>query len=277
MSESSIRVPVVRVRRERREESTDLTAAEVPLEVRVQGKPLAVIMRTPGADLALAAGFLLGERLIRCADDIDLVEHCTIAPGDSADGNTLGVTLNRAAYERAGASLASRRDVMANSSCGVCGRSTVDSLLNDLRPLDTHARMSTAVAGGLPIALRERQPLFESTGGHHAAGVFDLAGHPIAVAEDVGRHNAVDKVIGRLLLEDRLPLSTAALCVSGRTSFEIVQKAWCAGIPIVASVSAPSSLAVSLAGDAGITLIGFVRGGGFNIYTSPVRIVEDLV
>ena len=181
--------------------------------------------------------------------------------------------LDDGAAVRATGQLAERRDVMANSACGVCGRATLESMRTGLAPLNGGARVPVAAVAGLPARLRERQPLFERTGGLHAAGIFTLSGDLLAVAEDVGRHNAVDKVVGTMLLREATPLETAALCVSGRTSYEIVQKAWCAGIPVVASVSAPSSLAVSLALEANITLVGFVRDGGLNIYTGAERIV----
>jgi FdhD protein len=276
MSEPFARVAVVQVRNGRRVEATDAAAAEVPLELRLQGRPFAVIMRTPGADRQLAAGFLLAERIIRGAGDLATIEHCVDPPTSSDDqrGNIVSVVLEDAAAERAAAALNARRDVMANSACGVCGRSTLDSMRIDLEPLDMRQRVSAAAIASLPLHLRSRQPLFDATGGLHAAGLFDCRGEALIVAEDVGRHNAVDKAIGTLLLRDELPASECVLCVSGRTSYEIVQKAWCAGVPIVASVSAPSSLAVTLAEEAGITLAGFVRDSDLNIYTHAVRIEQ---
>jgi FdhD protein len=275
MSDSFTQVPIVRVRDGQRSELSDVTAAEVPLEVRLQGAPFAVIMRTPGADVPLVAGFLLAERIIRSADDLATIEHCTDQPQLSTlqRQNIVSVMLDAEAAVRATGQLAERRDVMANSACGVCGRATLESMRTGLAPLPGHARVPVTVVASLPARLRERQPLFERTGGLHAAGVFTLAGELLAVAEDVGRHNAVDKVVGTMLLREATPLETSALCVSGRTSYEIVQKAWCAGIPVVASVSAPSSLAVSLALEANITLVGFVRDGSLNIYTGAERIV----
>ena len=274
MNESFMPVPVVRVADGQRSELSDVTAAEVPLEVRLQGAPFAVIMRTPGADMPLVAGFLLAERIVRSADDLATIEHCTDQPGLTTlqRGNIVTVVLEAAAAVRAAGQLSEKRDVMSNSACGVCGRATLESMRADLAPLPAHARVPADVIAGLPMRLRERQPLFERTGGLHAAGIFTWTGELIASAEDVGRHNAVDKVIGTMLLRDAIPLETSALCVSGRTSYEIVQKAWCAGIPLVVSVSAPSSLAVSLARDANITLVGFVRDGSLNIYTGAERI-----
>jgi FdhD protein len=268
------RVAIVRVREGRRSPGSDVTATEAPLELRLQGQPLAVIMRTPGADRELAAGFLLAERVVRRADDLGTIEYCldTTAGGAPA-GSVINVTLDPAASDAAGRLLASRRLVMASAACGVCGRETLAALQTGLAPLNTESQVSLAVVSSLPDRLRERQPLFATTGGLHAAGVFGTDGHLMSVAEDVGRHNAVDKAVGSLLLRDALPLRAAVLCVSGRTSYEIVQKAWCAGLAIVVSVSAPSSLAVSLAEQAGITLAGFVRDGGLNIYTNAGRIV----
>ena len=274
MTETFAQTVVVKVRSGERSVVSDTVAAEVPLELRVEGKPFAVIMRTPGDDRALAAGFLLSERIIRHQDDVALIEHCTdpLVPHDDERRNIVSVTLEPEAAVRAAALLTGRRDVMSTSACGVCGRATIASMQHGLSRIDGYARMSSSVLADLPTRLRVRQPLFDSTGGLHAAGVFDLVGEPLVVAEDVGRHNAVDKVVGACLLLDQVPLASTVLCVSGRTSFEIVQKAWCAGIPIVASVSAPSSLAVSLATEAGITLVGFVRDGGLNIYTGASRI-----
>lgn len=274
MNESFMPVPVVRVANGQRSELSDVTAAEVPLEVRLQGAPFAVIMRTPGADMPLVAGFLLAERIVRSADDLSTIEHCTDQPGLTTlqRGNIVTVVLEADAAVRAAGQLSEKRDVMSNSACGVCGRVTLESMRANLAPLPGHSRVPADVIAGLPMRLRERQPLFERTGGLHAAGIFTWTGELLASAEDVGRHNAVDKVIGTMLLRDAIPLETSALCVSGRTSYEIVQKAWCAGIPLVVSVSAPSSLAVSLARDANITLVGFVRDGSLNIYSGAERI-----
>ena len=274
MTDRLSQVVVTRIRDGQRSSAPDVVAAEVPLELRVDGRAFAVIMRTPGDDRSLAAGFLLSERLIRRVDDVAVIEQCTdpsLEP-DDARRNLVNVTLDPLVSVRAAALLAGRRDVMSSSACGVCGRATLASLRDDLVPLASEAPVSTQVLVTLPAQLRARQPVFASTGGLHAAGIFDLSGDVRVVAEDVGRHNAVEKVIGACLLRDELPLSAAVLCVSGRTSFEIVQKAWCAGIPIVASVSAPSSFAVSLAEEAGITLVGFVRDGGLNIYSGASRI-----
>lgn len=273
MTEASIPVPIVRVRDGKRLDAVDMAAEEAALEVRVDGSAYGVLMRTPGDDRRLAAGYLLAERLVTGADDIALIEHCADAEGDDVSGSIVRVTLEPAAAARAAAVRAGRREVVASAACGVCGRAVIDDLCERLTPLTARSIVSAAVVAMLPDRLRQHQPVFASTGGLHAAALFDCGGMVVATAEDVGRHNAVDKVIGDRLLRDAIPVEDGVLCVSGRTSFEIVQKAWCAGIPVVASVSAPSSLAVSLAAKAGITLVGFVRPGGFNIYTNAERIV----
>jgi FdhD protein len=236
------------------------------MEVRVHDRAFAVIMRTPGADLELAAGFLLAEGLISAADDLATIEHCA----DNA--NVVNVTFEGTVGPRTLRRLEERRNVIANASCGLCGRVTIESLRHQAPPIGGDVVLSAGVVAALPAALRTAQPLFDATGGLHAAGLFRADGELVTSAEDVGRHNAVDKVIGRLLLREQLPASAFALCVSGRTSFEIVQKAWFAGIPMLVAVSAPSSLAISLAREAGITLVGFVRDGSFNIYSHEQRI-----
>ena len=253
----------------------DLAAVEEPLEVRLHGQPFAVIMRTPGDDRALAAGFLLSEGVLRTADDIGAVEHCR-HPGRPEGHNVVDVYLLGDARASLDSMLAHRRKVLTNSSCGLCGRLTIDSLKTRASALPVPWAMTAQVAARLPDGLRERQRVFDGTGGLHAAGLFTPNGACEGFAEDVGRHNAVDKVVGAMLLDDRLPLAGHALAVSGRTSFEILQKAWLAGIGLVCAVSAPSSLAIELADDAGITLLGFARDGGFNVYTHPARI-SDLV
>lgn len=218
--------------------SNDLAAVEEPLEVRLHGQPFAVIMRTPGEDRELAAGFLLSEGVVQTADDIGAVEHCRHP--DRPDGhNVVDVYLLGDARASLDWMLADRRKVLTNSSCGLCGRLTIDSLKTRASALPVTWTMTTNVAAGLPDRLRERQRVFDGTGGLHAAGLFTPDGLCEAAAEDVGRHNAVDKVIGSMVLEDRLPIAAHALAVSGRTSFEIVQKAWLAGIALVCAVSAP--------------------------------------
>jgi FdhD protein len=264
-------VPVTRVGRGADGSTSDLAAVEEPLEVRLHGRPFAVIMRTPGDDRALAAGFLLSEGIVESAADIGAVEHCRHP--DRPDGhNVVTVYLFGSAAASLGDRLQERRNVLTNSSWGRWGRVTIESLRTRVSPLSVNWAMAKEVAAGLPGRLRERQHVFDGTGGLHAAGLFRVDGGCDASAEDVGRHNAVDKVIGTMLLEERLPLAAHALAVSGRASFEIVQKAWIAGIGLVCAVSAPSSLAIDLAEEAGITLLGFARDGGFNVYCHPARL-----
>jgi FdhD protein len=263
-------VEVVRVRGGVRDAQIDRAATEEPLEVRLHDRPFAVIMRTPGADAELAAGFLLAERVIHDADDLGTIEHCVDA--DAAAGNIINVTLANGSADALDRLLADRRQVTTSSSCGLCGRRTIESLAADVAPIAAAWTIAGATISTLPERLRERQAVFDETGGLHAAGLFARDGELVDVAEDVGRHNAVDKIVGRMLMRDALPLSNHLLCVSGRTSFEIVQKAIFAGVAIVAAVSAPSSLAIELAEQYGVTLVGFIRGDSFNIYAHPHRI-----
>ena len=242
----------------------DVAATEEPMEVRVNGEPFAVTMRTPGADRELAAGFLFSERVIGSAADIDSIER------HSQARNVLDVRID-AACARDLTDV--RRRVVTNSSCGICGRVTIESLRVDAPMIRADWTVPAAIVTALPDALRAAQDVFTETGGLHAAGLFDSDGRLETMAEDVGRHNAVDKVVGRMLMQGRLPLDRSILLVTGRTSYEIVQKAVLAGIPIVGAVSAPSSLAVELAEDAGITLLGFVRGTTFNVYSHSRRVM----
>ncbi len=242
----------------------DRVAVELPLQVRLNGEPFSVIMRTPGADRELALGFLFSEGVVCLREDIDRVID---DEPDAVDVHLVGE--RRAAALQA---LGSRRQVTMNSSCGMCGRRELESLSVPLTPLRATWNVSGHVIARLPDALLEAQRAFAETGGLHAAGLFDPDGRLQASAEDVGRHNAVDKLLGRTLDAGALPLSHSVLVVSGRSSFEIVQKAWLGGVPVVAAVSAPSSLAVDLAREAGITLLGFVRDGRFNVYAHPERI-----
>ena len=267
MSAATRSIDVVRVVAGARTSVRDAAAAEEPLAIRLHGEAFAVIMRTPGDDRELAAGFLLSERIIRDADDLGTIEYCADA---DAPENTIHVRL--ADPRRAADALTHRRAVTSNASCGVCGRQTIESLASQLPTPDGELVVTPAIVARLPERLRESQHAFDATGGLHAAGLFSADGELMDAAEDVGRHNAVDKVIGRALLAERLPLGHAILCVSGRTSFEIVQKAAVAGIPVLAAVSAPSSLAIDLARRCGVTLVGFVRGDAFNVYSGADRI-----
>jgi FdhD protein len=276
MSDPSPSVAIREVVVERRgnaKASRDYVAVEEPMEVRVNGASFAVIMRTPGADRDLAAGFLLAEDVIRGVDEVGTIEYCSDVT-DEGRGNTMNVTVTGDAVGRLKARLADRRQVTMTSACGLCGRVTIESLRSRVAVVGGRWRVTPAIITSLPGVLRESQRAFESTGGIHAAGLFDRSGRLQFAAEDVGRHNAVDKIVGRTLLEGRHPLDESILLVSGRTSFELVQKSLVAGIPLLAAVSAPSSLAINLAADAGMTLCGFVRGDQFNIYSHPSRI-ED--
>jgi FdhD protein len=247
------------------EAATDRVAAEAPLEVRLEGEPFSVIMRTPGADEDLAVGFLFTERVLRRPADLRRVE-ATDMP------NIINVRLSRERAEILPDLLEGRRPVVMNSSCGMCGRRELESL--DVREpaLDYQWTVARETILALPSAVKASQSTFAETGGLHAAAIFDVDGRLELSAEDVGRHNAVDKLLGRMLLAKRLPLASSVLFVSGRTSFEIVQKAFLGGIGLVAAVSAPSSLAIELARRSGITLLGFVRDGRFNVYSHPERI-----
>jgi FdhD protein len=264
-------IDVARVAGRRVERTRDMAAVEEPLEIRLNGAPFAVIMRTPGADRELAAGFLFSERIISGTEDVGLIRHCVDPNGDAAP-NVVNVVLDGDAAGRIDALLAARRALTATSACGVCGRRTIDDLTTAVERIRASWQVSPRLIDALPAALRATQNAFAETGGLHAAGVFDREGRLLGSAEDVGRHNAVDKVIGSQLLMERMPLDDRLLFVSGRAGYEIVQKALIARVPIVASVSAPSSLAIDLARDAGVTLLGFVRDGTFNIYTGAERI-----
>jgi FdhD protein len=264
-------VDIVRVRDGNSASAVDRAATEEPLEVRLHGRPFAVIMRTPGADRELAAGFLLSERVLKTADDLGTIEHCMDATAEHPE-NIVNVTLANGSAGALDRLLADRRQVTTNSSCGLCGRLTIESLQVDTARITANWVLPRAVLLGMPARLRQAQAVFDETGGLHAAGLFSTSGELYEFAEDVGRHNAVDKVVGRMLMREALPLDAHALFVSGRASFEIVQKAIIAGIPVVASVSAPSTLAIDLATDGGVTLVGFVRGQGFNVYSHPSRL-----
>jgi FdhD protein len=266
---TSARVVVVRdgVRSER----TDSLATEEPLEIRVQGpgqeqRQVAVTMRTPGGDFELAVGFLFTEGLI-APGEVRRVAYCDNLPGEDQRYNVVSVTLDRAFDPEL-----LRRNFYATSSCGVCGKAALEDVEVRCEPLGAGLEVGLEVLLSLPGALRRAQKVFERTGGLHGAGLFTPEGEPVCVREDVGRHNAVDKVVGERYLAGDVPASGAILQVSGRASFEIVQKAAVAGIPVVSAVSAPSSLAVSAAERLGMTLVGFVREGRCNVYAHPERV-----
>jgi FdhD protein len=252
-------------------ERTDTLAAEEPLEIRVQGpgqeqRSVAVTMRTPGGDFELAVGFLFTEGLI-VPSDVGRVAYCDTQPGEDQQYNIVSVTLHREFdFDLL------KRNFYATSSCGVCGKAALDDIDVRCAPVDDGPVVPAEVLVALPDALRKGQKVFARTGGLHAAGLFSREGKLLSVREDVGRHNAVDKVIGEQVLAGDVPLGDRILQVSGRLSFEIVQKAAVAGIPIVSAVSAPSSLAVEAGERFGMTLVGFVRDRRLNVYTHAQRI-----
>jgi len=247
----------------------DLVAREEPLEIQLRGATVAVTMRTPGHDAELVRGFLVTERVVHRAADIAGIRHCSVVTDPAAEENVVNVTLRDGVIVDLDAL---RRNLFASSSCGVCGKATIENALAVAPPLDDPARFAPDFFRGFADRLLAAQPVFARTGGLHAAALIAPDGALLAVREDIGRHNAVDKVVGWALERDRVPLAGHALVVSGRASFEIVQKALAARIPVVAAVSAPSSLAVDLAGRAGVMLIGFLRGGQFNVYGQRDRL-----
>jgi FdhD protein len=258
----------------------DLLATEEPLGIRVDGEALTMTMRTPGDDIDLAAGFLAGEAIVSSQHDIKEIKLCDGSScrherHDSHDGigNVADITLASGLDVPTGHA---RRSFMTTSACGVCGKTSIDDICvlphapleNDRTTFDANA------LAAFPGKLRAAQKVFSSTGGLHAAGLFSSDGGLVVVREDVGRHNAVDKLVGHALLNGMLPLAGHALVVSGRASFELVQKAVLAGIPLLAAVSAPSSLAADLADEAGLTLVGFLRGASMNVYTHDYRVTR---
>ena len=260
---------VLRVDEGAREVRFDTVAAEEPLEMRVDGAALTVTMRTPGNDFELAAGFLLTEGVVENAGQIRTLRYC-VAEDESQEFNVLNADLAPGAPGRAGA----ERTFMATSSCGLCGKASIDGV-RARSPFDVRAdgtEVAASVLASLPDRLRGAQRVFDRTGGLHAAGLFTADGDLVCLREDVGRHNAFDKVIGWAGLDRRLPLRGHVILASGRASFELTQKALMAGIPIIAAVSAPSSLAVELAEESGMTLVGFLRGPTMNVYAGEHRV-----
>ena len=250
-------------------------AVEEPLEIRVNGKPLTVTMRTPGSDVELAQGFLLTEGLVSRREDIAAVQYCSGAGPDGLNTyNVLDVTLANGVTPP---DVDMTRNFYMTSSCGVCGKASLDAVqtISKHAPGDDPVVVDAGTLSALPDKLRDRQKVFAATGGLHGAALFDAQGTALVVREDIGRHNAVDKVIGWALESGRVPLGGTILLVSGRASFELTQKAVMAGIPVLAAVSAPSSLAVDLAAQSGLTLVAFLRGTSMNVYTRPDRIARD--
>jgi FdhD protein len=255
----------------------DRVAGEEPLELRFHDgerwRPLVVTMRTPGADFELAAGFLLAEGIVRRREDVRGMAYCTRVEPEQRH-NVVNVELAPGARRPEEHEL---RRFAATSACGVCGKGQLEALhVAGCRSLPVGAPVAASLIASLPARMRRDQTLFQRTGGLHAAALFDAAGEPLAVREDVGRHNALDKVIGWALLEDRIPLTGALACVSGRASFELAQKCVIAGVGLLAAISAPSSLAIDVARRFCLVLAGFVRDGGFNLYAGEERVVDDL-
>jgi FdhD protein len=253
-------------------EIPDTLAGEEPMEIRVEapgqpGEAVAVTMRTPGHDFELAVGFLVTEGLLHSATNVATVRYCELPDGTEQQYNVVTVSL-RSPID----TTSLRRNVYATSSCGICGKASIDHVETHAPPVGDGPTVDLTTVLDLPERLRASQQVFDKTGGLHAAGLFDAAGNLELAREDVGRHNAIDKVVGHALLDNRLPLRNHVLMVSGRVSFEVVQKAAAAGIAIIAAVSAPTSLAVDAAGRFGQTIIGFVRDGTCNIYTHPERV-----
>ncbi|MFE7313055.1 formate dehydrogenase accessory sulfurtransferase FdhD [Streptomyces sp. NPDC057555] len=281
---------VIRIRGGAVSSRPDTLVAEEPLEIRLNGRPLTITMRTPGDDFALAAGFLVSEGVVAAADEVANIVYCAGATGGGTSrsseaetgggGNTYNVVDVRLADGVTVPDISLERNVYTTSSCGLCGKASLDAVRTTARwqlsaDPDTAPRITPETLAALPDRLRAAQRVFERTGGLHAAALFTADGELLDVREDVGRHNAVDKVVGRALRENRLPLSSSVLMVSGRASFELAQKAVMAGIPVLAAVSAPSSLAVDLAAETGLTLVGFLRGASMNVYAGEHRLALD--
>lgn len=262
-----LRSEVFRVRNGKLERLRDAIAVEEPLEVRIADESWATLMRTPGSDHELVAGLLLAEGVICSELDVQSITHCQRSGADERD-NVMEVAL----APSANIAELTARSTLSSSACGVCGRASVDDLLKRVVPLDTSVEFEAAWLAALPEELARAQRNFVHTGGLHAAAAVHPERGVLALREDIGRHNAVDKVVGRLLLDRALPVPDAALVVSGRAGFEIVQKAIAAGIGAVVSVSAPSSLAIGTAVRSGLVLIGFARNGDFNVYSGAERL-----
>lgn len=268
---------VIRIRDGAVSTRPDTLVAEEPLEIRLNGRPLAITMRTPGDDFALAAGFLVSEGVLGSADELANIVYCAGATEDGS--NTYNVVDVKLAPDVPVPDITLERNVYTTSSCGLCGKASLDAVrttarwkLDDADERQSPVRITPETLSSLPDRLRAAQRVFDRTGGLHAAALFTPEGDLLDVREDVGRHNAVDKLVGRAVQQGLLPLSGAVLLVSGRASFELAQKAVMAGIPVLAAVSAPSSLAVDLADEAGLTLVGFLRGASMNVYAGEHRL-----
>jgi FdhD protein len=258
-------------------ESPDAVVTEEPLQLMLEGKPLSVIMRTPGNDLELCLGLMFAEGILRAPREVSLI-HISAEAGETEMGIRVDADLvesNQVDVHFAGEPRRKpERSMLSSSACGVCGTVLIEDLRRDLAALPDGPEVDPSLLPGLVDVLREGQGVFDRTGGLHAAGLFGATGTLLFVREDVGRHNAVDKVVGRALLDGNLPASTSILVVSGRAGYEIVQKSISAGIPVLAAVGAPSSLAVALAREFNQTLVGFLRGDRFNVYAAPERLAR---
>ena len=274
MGRVTVRRPVQRVSDGTVRRRPDALAAEEPLELRVDGRPLSVTMRTPGHDVELVHGFLLTEGVIGSREDVATARYCDSF--DDSGRNTYNVLDVALAPGVPSPAAGVERNFYTTSSCGVCGKASLDAVRTRTRhsPATDPTTVRAEVLFALPDALRAAQRVFDSTGGLHGAGLFTPDGQLLVAREDVGRHNAVDKVLGHQLLGGAIPAAGTVLMVSGRASFELTQKAVMAGVPMMAAVSAPSSLAVEMADDAGLTLVGFLRGRSMNIYTGGGRVTD---
>jgi FdhD protein len=270
--------PGVRIRRWASGQWTnepDLVVTEEPLQLLLDGEPLSVVMRTPGEDIELVLGLMFSEGILRSAKDVAAIrisaeagESEVVIPVESVlvESNQVDVHLAGMAGRKP------QRSMLSSSACGVCGTVMIEDLRRNLAVLPAGLSVDPSLIPGLVVGLRSGQGVFDRTGGLHAAGLFDAKGELVSLREDIGRHNAVDKVVGRALLDNRLPLADTILVVSGRTGYEIVQKSITAGIPVLAAVGAPSSLAVALAREFNQTLVGFLRGNHYNVYSAPERL-----
>ncbi|OLL17371.1 MULTISPECIES: formate dehydrogenase accessory sulfurtransferase FdhD [unclassified Rhodococcus (in: high G+C Gram-positive bacteria)] len=269
MGRVTARRPVLRITADGQARRLDSLAVEEPLEIRLNGRALTVTMRTPGHDVELAHGFLLAEGIVGGREDVSVVRYCDGV--DDSGANTYNVLDVHLAPGISVPDGAGARNFLTSSACGVCGKESLDRIRGRTRfPLTDGFVVSARALASMPPRMRQRQKVFQSTGGLHAAALFTPDGTLLALREDVGRHNAVDKVLGWALTENRVPLPDTVLVVSGRASFELVQKAVMAGVPALGAVSAPSSLAVDLAAESGLTLVGFLRGDSMNVYTGSV-------
>jgi FdhD protein len=256
-------------------DAPDAVVTEEPLQLMLGGEPLSVVMRTPGQDIELCLGLMFSEGIVRGLDEVKLIrisaeaeeaEKAVRVEANLVESNQIDVYLAGAPRRKP------ERSMLSSSACGVCGTVLIEDLMRDLAPLPAGPAVDPSILPGLVDALRAGQGVFERTGGLHAAGLFTADGNLIHLREDVGRHNAVDKVVGRALLDNGLPAGSSVLVVSGRTGYEIVQKSISAGIPVLAAVGAPSSLSVALAREFNQTLVGFLRGDRYNVYAGPERL-----